>query len=186
MNRHYDRDLGTASARQRAVSGRVQAGREPLLHPAAARGDYLADEAGLMRPGAGPAPAPGFDSRYAREDSEMMRANPGVAPAPGFRSDALPLYQRDGRDVGAGYLNNPFDEGGRQRIGEQFWQAPLGGHVRRALTGQELFGNRFTDEQALITERTLAGLAAVGVGVPTFLHAVNQLTTPQSAETIPM
>ena len=203
--------------------------KRPLVHPAAARGDYLADEAGLMRPSAGPAPASGFDPRFAQEDWEMMRGNPGVAPPDhhGFADaediaasrsgggvaaadpDAYegssvygdyasnvgpqmaapgrtPSYQRDGRDVGAGYLNNPLDEEGRQRMGEQFWEAPLGGHVRRALTGQELLGNRITAGQARMAEQGLAGLTAVGVGVPAFLAAVSQLTTPQSAETIPM
>jgi hypothetical protein len=95
-------------------------------------------------------------------------------------------YQNDGRDVGAGYLNNPFDAAGRQQIKRQFLHAPLGGHVRGALEGQELFGHRITGGQARMAEQGLAGLTAVGIGVPTFLTAVHNLTTPQSAETIPM
>lgn len=87
---------------------------------------------------------------------------------------------------GQQYLNNPFDAKGRARMGRQFMDAPLGGHVRRGLEGQELFGHTITGEQALMTERGLAGLTAVGVGVPAFLAAVNQLSTPQSPETIPL
>ena len=97
-----------------------------------------------------------------------------------------PSYQMRGRDVGAGYLNNPFDEAGRGRIGRQFWQAPLGGHVRSALEGQEVFGHTITKGQARMAEQGLAGLTAVGVGVPAFLAAVNQLSTPQTPDTIPL
>lgn len=87
---------------------------------------------------------------------------------------------------GQQYLNNPLDAKGRSRMERQFWEAPLGGHVRGALEGQELFGHQITRGQARMAEQGLAGLTAVGVGVPAFLAAVNQLTTPQSAETIPL
>jgi len=97
-----------------------------------------------------------------------------------------PTYQLRGRDVGAGYLNNPFDKTGRGRIGRQFWQAPLGGHVRSALEDQEVFGHTITKGQARMAEQGLAGLTAVGVGVPAFLFAVNQLSTPQTPDTIPL
>ena len=97
-----------------------------------------------------------------------------------------PSYMRHGRGAMQGYLNNPFDEAGRKAISTQFWEAPLSGRVRQGLEGQELFGHRITGDQARMAEQGLAGLTAVGIGVPTFLAAVNQLTTPQSAETIPM
>lgn len=97
-----------------------------------------------------------------------------------------PAKVEDAYAYGQQYLNNPFDAKGRKRMGQQFMEAPLGGHVRRGLEGQELFGNKITAEQALYAERGLAGLTAVGVGVPAFLAAVNQLSTPQDQNTIPL
>jgi len=87
---------------------------------------------------------------------------------------------------GKQYLNNPLEGKGRRRMGRQILDYPLGGVVRDGLEGQELFGHHVTSDQALMAERGLAGLTAVGIGVPAFLAAVNQLTTPQSAETIPL
>ena len=99
---------------------------------------------------------------------------------------ATPEYQRGGQDRLAGYVSNPFEEEGRERIGRQFWEAPLGGHLRSALTGQELFGHTITGGQARVAEQAAAGLLATGVGVPMFLEAVRGLTTPQTQGTIPM
>jgi hypothetical protein len=106
---------------------------------------------------------------------------PGFAPRVGG-----PLYQARGRDVGAGYLNNPLTGEGRTQIGRQFWNAPLGGHVRAGLDGQEIFGHTIDRDQALMAERGLAGLLATGVGVPAFMAAVQQLTTPADQNTIPL
>jgi len=96
-----------------------------------------------------------------------------------------PHYQRSGRDHLAGYVNNPLEASGRAQIGRQFLQAPLGGHVRSALEGQEIFGHRISGTEALYTERGLAGLTAVGIGVPAFMAAVQQLSTPADQNTIP-
>lgn len=109
-----------------------------------------------------------------------------VGPALPSRAAAVPAYQAQGRDVGAGYVNNPFDAKGRGRIGRQFWEAPLGGHLRSALAGQEVFGHTLTGGQARVAEQAAAGLLATGVGVPMFLQAVHGLTTPQTQGTIPM
>lgn len=211
---------------------------QTLNEQAAAFGVQLVDDdAGLMRPSAGPAMAPGFDPRYAQEDWEMMRGNPGVAPpdyqgfadaqdiaasrmpaaqAGGMAYDhggevgvvgATPIVDRaqgylDARaaehaarqgqvdaayQYGQQYLNNPLDAKGRARMGRQFMNAPLGGHVRRGLEGQELFGHTVTGDQALMAERAIAGAMAVGIGVPTFLAGVQQLTGDQQTPgTIPM
>lgn len=105
---------------------------------------------------------------------------------PPQQAAAAPEYQRDGQDRLAGYVSNPLEEEGRQRIGRQFWEAPLGGHLRSALAGQELFGHTITGGQARVAEQAAAGLLATGVGVPMFLEAVRGLTTPQSQGTIPM
>ena len=97
-----------------------------------------------------------------------------------------PLYQQEGRNRLAGYVSNPFEEEGRRQIGRQFWSAPLGGHLRSALAGQEVFGHTITGGQARVAEQAAAGLLATGVGVPMFLEAVRGLTTPQTQGTIPM
>lgn len=198
-----------------AVAANVNARRsgldERLKQQAAAFGVQLVDnDAGLMRPSAGPAMAPGFDPRYAQEDWEMMRGNPGVAPPDyqGFadaediaasRGSATHLDARAAEQAarqgqvdaayqyGQQYLNNPLDAKGRARIGRQFMNAPLGGHVRRGLEGQELFGHTVTGDQALMAERAIAGAMAVGIGVPTFLAGVQELTGDQQTPgTIPM
>jgi hypothetical protein len=96
-----------------------------------------------------------------------------------------PVYQRRGRDAGAGYLSNPFEARGRRDIGLQLMEAPFGGHVRRGLEGAELFGHTVTPLEALRTEQGLAGLTAVGIGVPAFLAAVQQISTPPDQNTIP-
>lgn len=95
-------------------------------------------------------------------------------------------YQREGQDRLAGYVSNPFEAEGRERMGRQLWEAPLGGHVRSVLEGQDLFGHRVTRGQARVAEQAAAGLLATGVGVPMFLEAVRGLTTPQTQGTIPM
>jgi hypothetical protein len=112
---------------------------------------------------------------------------PAAAPAPaasaapaGARSDraqrAAEAYQ-----FGQQYLNNPFTAKGRARIGRQFWQAPLGGHVRSAAEGLGLEA-----DHARLAEQGLAGLTAVGIGVPAFMAAVQQLSTPPDPNTIPL
>ena len=98
---------------------------------------------------------------------------------------ARPQQVADAFQYGQQYLNNPLEEKGRQRIGRQFWEAPLGGHVRRGLEGQEIFGHTIDAGQARTAEQALAGLTAVGIGVPAFMAAVNQLSTPQDQGTIP-
>jgi len=85
-----------------------------------------------------------------------------------------------------GYAQNPLEEQGRERIQQQFMQAPLGGYVRDALDGQEIFGHKINNQQARMAEQGLAGLTVVGVGVPTFLAAVNQLSTPPDQGAIPL
>lgn len=124
---------------------------------------------------------------YRQSIQQLVKDDKSVAAAviPGYL-EGLPVYQQDNRNMLGGYLNNPFDEEGRALIGRQFWNAPLGGHVRRGLAGQEVFGHTITGGQARAAEQALAGLTAVGVGVPTFMAALNGLTTPQSQDTIPM
>ena len=101
------------------------------------------------------------------------------------RIAAVPDYQRKGQAGLQGYASNPLEEAGRNRIANQFWEAPLGGHVRGALEGQEVFGHKITGDQARMTEQGLAGLTAVGIGVPAFMAAVQQLSTPADQNTIP-
>ncbi|MCE2836721.1 MAG: hypothetical protein LW834_07135 [Cyanobium sp. 49614_E6] len=96
------------------------------------------------------------------------------------RIAATPAYQRKGQAGLQGYASNPLEEEGRERIANQFWEAPLGGHVRRAAEGLGLEG-----DHARMAEQGLAGLTAVGIGVPAFLAAVQQLTTPADQNTIP-
>lgn len=119
-------------------------------------------------------------SRYMGEDM-VYDASTGEGPTQVVRT-----YQQDGRNVGAGYFSNPFEEAGRERIGLQWWEAPLGGHVRAGLEGQELFGHRITDGQARTAEQAAAGLLATGIGVPAFLAAVQGLSTPRDQGAIPM
>lgn len=124
---------------------------------------------------------------YRASIAQLAKNDPSVAKAviPGFL-EGKPVYQQDNRDLGGGYLSNPFEEEGRRQIGQQFWQAPLGGHLRSALAGQELFGHAITGGQARVAEQAAAGLLATGVGVPMFLQAVHGLTTPQTQGTIPI
>ena len=152
---------------------------EDLMHDAAVRGDHLHGEQPYDHgTGQGATPITGRADAVLERDRARREKLGGRAEKPS--------YQRGGLDVGAGYLNNPFDEAGRGRIGRQFWQAPLGGHARNFLEGQEIFGHTITAGQARTAEQGLAGLAAVGVGVPAFMAAVNQLSTPQTPDTIPM
>ena len=101
------------------------------------------------------------------------------------RIAAVPDYQRKGQAGLRGYASNPLEDRGRAAIAQQFWEAPLGGHVRGALEGQEIFGHTIDRGQARMAEQGLAGLTAVGVGVPAFMAAVQQLSTPQDQNTIP-
>lgn len=110
---------------------------------------------------------------------------PADAVVPGFMEN-LPLYQREHRNVLGGYLNNPFTDEGRRGIVRQFVQAPAGGHVRRALAGQEVFGHTITGGEALMAERAVAGATAVGVGLPALMAAADQLNGSQTPGTLPM
>lgn len=98
-------------------------------------------------------------------------------------ADVDPEYQQDGMKFLSQYLNVPFTKDWRR----QFWEAPLGGWVRR---GAEGLG--FDPAVAAGAERIVAGLAATGIGVPAFLAAVNglsggsQVVTPQTPGTIPL
>jgi hypothetical protein len=103
------------------------------------------------------------------------------------RINATRLYQQDGRGSGAGYLNNPFDEQGREAMLRQFWSAPLGGHVRAGLQGQEVFGRRITNGQARVAEQAAAGVLATGVGSWGLLSAIDALNgNPQTPGTMPI
>lgn len=125
---------------------------------------------------------PLVEKMAAAERGEMSyEAGTGEGATPIFVRD----YQREDRNVGGGYLNNPLEQSDRAAIAQQFWEAPLGGHVRGALEGQEVFGHRITGGQARMAEQGLAGLTAVGVGVPAFMAAVQQLSTPADQNTIP-
>lgn len=97
------------------------------------------------------------------------------------RVAAVPRYQRSGRDSLQGYVSNPLEVSGRRAMGRQFWEAPLGGHVRSFAEGMGLEANH-----AQMAEQGLAGLTAVGIGVPAFMAAVQQLTTPTDQNTIPL
>lgn len=175
---------------------------EDLMHDAAVRGDHLPPggaEAGRAGPSsriqAGVFPHTDIHTVVTADTGVRAQSDDVGSSAygeyannvgPRLPAPAKPGYQGGGRDVGAGYLSNPFNETGRKRIGRQFWHAPLGGHARNALEGQEIFGHTITAGQARTAEQGLAGLAAVGVGVPAFMAAVNQLSTPQTPDTIPM
>lgn len=102
-----------------------------------------------------------------------------------IKRESMPFYQMEGRDKLAGYANNPFEEEGRLQIGRQFLSAPLGGHVRRAAEGQEIFGHKVTRGEARVAEQALAGLTATGVGGAAFLAAIDDLNG-QTSGTMPM
>jgi hypothetical protein len=102
---------------------------------------------------------------------------PGYRPEVGDQAEAFGPGQISGFE---GYSQNPLEEEGRRRISQQFGQAPLGGYVRDAATGMGL-----SNDHAILAERGLAGLTAVGIGVPAFMAAVQQLSTPQDQNTIP-
>lgn len=110
---------------------------------------------------------------------------PADAVVPGFVEN-LPLYQREHRNVLGGYLNNPFTDEGRRGIVRQLVQAPAGGHVRRALAGQEVFGHTISGGEAWMAERAVAGATAIGVGLPALIAAADQLNNPQTPGTIPV
>jgi len=120
---------------------------------------------------------------------EAMRAH-AAAPKPHVQPGFEESMRQDayGAPVGpeqlsgfGGYAQNPLEEEGRRRIAHQFGQAPLGGYARDFAAGMGL-----RNDHAILAERGLAGLTAVGVGVPAFLAAVQQLTTPQDQNTIPL
>ena len=144
-----------------------------------------------------------YKQMAAREalDGIPRSENPSPAPVPtaagGYqaptgavpRINATRLYQQEGRGHGLGYLNNPFDEEGRQAIGRQFLSAPAGGHIRSALQGQEVFGHTITGGQARVAEQAAAGVLATGIGGWGLLSAIDALqsnNTPQTAGTMAM
>ena len=88
---------------------------------------------------------------------------------------AQPLYQAAGRDRFSGYLQNPLDSLGRQRMLEQFIEAPLGGHVRRLLGDSQ------------VAEQAAAGVLATGVGSWGLLSAIDALNgDSQTPGTMPI
>ena len=97
------------------------------------------------------------------------------------RIAAVPDYQRKGQAGLQGYASNPLEGAGRERMANQFWEAPLGGHVRSAAVGLGLEA-----DHARMAEQGLAGLTAVGIGVPAFMAAVQQLSTPPDQNSIPL
>jgi hypothetical protein len=129
-----------------------------------------ADDIAASRAGGRASQADAYEGQSAYGEYASNVGPQPVAPA------RTPSYQRDGKDVLAGYLSDPL---------EQLLEAPLGGHVRHALRGQEIFGHKITGGQARMAEQGLAGLTAVGIGVPAFMAAVQQLSTPQDQNTIP-
>ena len=102
-----------------------------------------------------------------------------------IKQETTPVYQMEGRGRMGGYASNPFEEEGRQQIARQFMSAPLGGHVRRAAEGQEIFGHKVTRGEARVAEQALAGLTATGVGGAAFLAAIDELNG-QTGGTMPM
>jgi hypothetical protein len=100
--------------------------------------------------------------------------------------DPSRLYQQEGRGQLRGYLNNPFDEQGRQAILRQAVSAPMGGHIRSALQGQEVFGHTITNGQARMAEQA-AAITASGVGAWGFLGAIDALNgDSQTPGTMPI
>lgn len=94
--------------------------------------------------------------------------------------DGPPIYQRNGMNFLRGYLNNPLNAKGWNEIREQFWEAPLGGHIRR-----------IGGKHGRIIEQGTAGVLATGLGAAGFLAAADALngssvSTPQTPETIPL
>lgn len=146
------------------------------------------------------APAPAVDSVERLERQALAADVAGVLPtvpsgpyrAPAGavpRINATRLYQQEGRGHGLGYLNNPFDEDGRQAIARQFVHAPAGGHIRSVLQGQEVFGHTITNSQARMAEQAAAGVLATGIGGWGLLSAIDALqanNTPQTPGTMGM
>jgi hypothetical protein len=178
-----------------ATQAKVQA----LMHPAAVAGLQQAGRPVTREQAMRDLPA--VEAMAAAERGEMSYdigtgegATPQVAAAQGWmdaragerasrreRIAAVPDYQRKGQAGLRGYASNPLEEAGRNRITNQFWEAPLGGHVRSAAEGLGLEA-----DHARMAEQGLAGLTAVGIGVPAFMAAVQQLSTPPDQNTIPL
>ena len=127
---------------------------------------------GGFMPGLGtPASPPSLVTPQGRTvASEGYEAPVGAVP----RINATRLYQQEGRGRGAGYLNNPFEVEGRKAMLRQGLSAPLGGHLRSALQGQEVFGHTITNAQARMAEQAAAVLAT-GVGSWGLLEAIDAL-----------
>jgi len=177
-----------------ATQAKVQA----LMHPAAVAGLGQADRLVSREQAARDLPV--AEAMAAAERGEMAydHGDPngagGATPVMGRaqavldrdqarreRIAAVPDYQRKGQAGLRGYASNPLEEAGRNRMVNQFWEAPLGGHVRAAAEGLGLEAGH-----ARMAEQGLAGLTAVGVGVPAFMAAVQQLSTPPDQNTIPL
>jgi hypothetical protein len=177
----------------------TQAKVQALMHPAAVAGLGQGDRPVSAKQAARDLPV--AEAMAAAERGEMSYdigtgegATPQVAAAQGWmdaraserasrqeRIAAVPDYQRKGQAGLRGYASNPLEEAGRNRMVNQFWQAPLGGHVRSAAEGLGLEA-----DHARLAEQGLAGLTAVGIGVPAFMAAVQQLSTPPDPNTIPL
>ena len=119
-------------------------------------------------------------------DHGSVPVGPAAGAAEAYAADPrdLAVRRKDyaaGYDSMQGYLQNPLEEEGREAMAYQFLEAPLGGHVRSAAEGLGLEA-----DHALMAERGLAGLTAVGIGVPAFMAAVQQLSTPADQNTIPL
>lgn len=194
-----------------AATGRPARAPKELLHPAvqaeiAQEADDFSDHEQLVASLGGGAPAaaagaaqPSAMDRMRAGEIGYDHGGPGGAsrPTPQVGAAQAWLDARAGEKAARGqavdeayqygqqYLNNPLSAKGRARMGRQFWEAPGGGHIRRGLAGQEVLGHTITDEQAHLAEQGLMGLTAVGIGVPAFLAAVQQLSTPQDQNTIP-
>lgn len=121
-----------------------------------------------------------------RSFTEAQAATDAQAGKPPGVKD--PFYQRQGLWHMSGL--NPMSWGsapGRRRAMYQMSQAPLGGHVRRAAEGAEMFGHKITPEEALNAERALAAVAYGGVGSVMALAAIDALNgNEQSPGTIPI
>jgi hypothetical protein len=124
-------------------------------------------------------------------ERQPVRTTPAAGAAEAYADDPRDRAARRpdyaaGYGAMQGYRQNPLEEKGREAMAYQFNEVPLGGHVREALEGQDVLGHTITPEQAHLAERGLAGLTAVGIGVPAFMAAVQQLSTPQDQNTIPL
>lgn len=116
-------------------------------------------------------------------NSQRYEAPVGAIP----RINAKRHYRQEGRDVMAGYLNNPLEEDGRKAMLSQLMSAPLGGHLRAALQGQEVLGRTITNAQARMAEQAAAGVLATGIGSWGLLSAIDALNgNQQTPGTIPM